>query len=69
MTDSEDERARRAAEQEERALRAIAAIAQGGDVSAETFALANEFTDRQTGRLRNLFRRRPAAEVRTEDRS
>jgi len=68
MTDSEDERARRAAEQEERALRAIAAIVQGGDLTAETLALSNEFTDRQTGRLRNLFRRRPDAEDRTEDR-
>lgn len=67
MTDSEDERARRAAEQEERALRAIAAIAQGGDLNAETFALSNEFTDRQTGRLRDLFRRRRGAEDRTED--
>jgi hypothetical protein len=51
-------RAERAAAQEQRAMDALAAIFAGGDLTAEAEALANEFTDRQTARLRNVFRRR-----------
>jgi hypothetical protein len=48
----EHERRRRAAEQERRALHALESIAAGGDPGAESLALANEFTDRHTGRAR-----------------
>ncbi|WP_368499011.1 hypothetical protein [Herbiconiux sp. A18JL235] len=64
----DDERMRRADEQERRALEALGSISRGGDLGAETLALSNEFTDRQTARfgawLRRLGRRRlgnPAA--------
>ncbi|RWZ53021.1 hypothetical protein ELQ90_03580 [Labedella phragmitis] len=52
-----DERARRAAEQEERARAAIEAIMSGGDLGRETQALSNEFSDRQWARLTAAIRR------------
>ncbi len=58
-----DERARRAAEQEARALAALEAIRAGGDVGRASQDLSNEFTDRHAARfsswLRRLFRRPP----------
>ncbi|MFS0732299.1 hypothetical protein ABC304_09870 [Microbacterium sp. 1P10UB] len=42
--------------QEERALRALEAIKNGGDVTAEAFRLSNEFTDRHTARLADWMR-------------
>jgi len=44
--------------QEERAVRSLQAIFGGADLTAETTQLANEFTDRQTGRLKSWLRRR-----------
>ena len=44
--------------QEERAVRSLQAIFGGADLTAETMQLANEFTDRQTGRLKGWLRRR-----------
>jgi hypothetical protein len=46
-----DEKARRAAAQEERAREALAAILNGGDLTDETTRLSNEYTDEQTARL------------------
>ena len=47
--------------QEERALRALQSIQNGGDVTQEALRLSNEYTDRQTARftewLRALLRR------------
>jgi hypothetical protein len=43
--------------QEERALRSLHAIFGGADLTAESMQLANEFTDRQTGRLKGWLRR------------
>ena len=43
--------------QEERAVRSLQAIFGGADLTAETTRLANEFTDRQTGRLTGWLRR------------
>ena len=37
--------------QEQRALRALQEVYGGADLTAEAEQLANEFTDRQTGRL------------------
>ena len=54
--DGEDERPKET--QEERAIRSLQAIFGGADLTAETTQLANEFTDRQTGRLGRWFRRR-----------
>ncbi|RWZ68240.1 hypothetical protein ELQ92_03155 [Labedella populi] len=58
-----DERARRAAEQEARALAALESIRNGGDLGRESQALSDEFTDRHWGRFtawtRGLLRRRP----------
>ena len=48
----------RAETQEERAVRSLQAIFGGADLTAETTQLANEFSDRQTGRLRDWMRRR-----------
>ncbi|WP_298876887.1 hypothetical protein [uncultured Microbacterium sp.] len=48
---------REAESQEERALRSLRAIDGGADVGAEALALANEFTDRQTGRVTAWMRR------------
>jgi hypothetical protein len=53
----EDERARAKREQEERAIAALEAIMRGGDLAAESQALSNEFTDRQTARIGAWFRR------------
>jgi len=53
----DDERARARRQQEERANRAIEAIMRGGDLSAETQGLSNEFTDRQTARIGAWWRR------------
>lgn len=38
-------------------MRALRAIFDGGDLSAETLNLSNEFTDRQTARLSRWLRR------------
>lgn len=43
--------------QEERALRALQAVWQGGDLTDETTRLSNEFTDRHTARIGDWFRR------------
>ncbi|MDN3495273.1 hypothetical protein QL996_04985 [Planococcus sp. APC 4015] len=43
--------------QEERALRALAAIQRGADLTDETLALSNEFTDRHTARFTTWLRR------------
>lgn len=43
--------------QEQRAMRALEAIFRGGDLTAETTQLANEFTDRQSGRLKQWMKR------------
>lgn len=43
--------------QEQRAERAITAIVAGGDLTTEAMTLSNEFTDRQTERLRAWLRR------------
>jgi hypothetical protein len=48
----------RAETQEERAVRSLQAIYGGADLTAESMKLANEFTDRQTGRLKNWVRGR-----------
>lgn len=58
MTTDESERMRRAAEQEQRALAALASIHAGADLGEETLALSNEFTDRQTARVRAWLRTR-----------
>jgi hypothetical protein len=44
--------------QQQRAERAIAAIFSGGDLTYEATTLANEFTDRQTARLKTALRRK-----------
>ena len=44
--------------QEQRALRSLQSIFGGADLTAETMRLANEFTDRQSGRLTGWLRRR-----------
>jgi len=44
--------------QEERAVRSLQAIFAGADLTAETTRLANEFTDRQSGRLKGWLRRK-----------
>ena len=43
--------------QEERAERSLQAIFSGADLTAESMQLANEFTDRHTGRLKSWMRR------------
>ena len=56
------ERAERAARHESRATEAIRAIMSGGELSAETLALSNEFTDETTARIaKRLGLRRPKA--------
>lgn len=45
-------------EQERRALRSIEAINAGADIGEESFQLANEFTDRHTGRATAWLKRR-----------
>lgn len=42
---SDEERRRRAAEQEARALQALESIRNGGDLSKETLDLSNEYSD------------------------
>lgn len=49
--DRDDDRMRRAADQERRALQALESIMRGGDLSKETLDLSNEFTDRHTARI------------------
>ena len=44
--------------QEERATRSLMAIFGGADLTAETMQLANEFTDRQSGRFSRWLHRR-----------
>ncbi|MCS5734085.1 hypothetical protein [Herbiconiux daphne] len=58
---NDDERMRRAAEQEQRALQALESILTGGDLGDETLRLSNEFTDRHTARISQWFRRLPGA--------
>jgi hypothetical protein len=43
--------------QEERALEAIKAVAEGANPTQEAFRLSNEFTDRQTARFWAWLRR------------
>ena len=43
--------------QEERAERSLQAIFGGADLTVESMQLANEFTDRQTGRFKSWMRR------------
>jgi hypothetical protein len=50
------EREVRAARREARATQAIRAIMSGGDLSAETLALSNEFTDETTARIAKRLR-------------
>lgn len=52
-TESPRDRARRerAALHEQRATETIRAILRGGDLNAETLALANRFTDETTARI------------------
>lgn len=57
MTDSEQPDSEHHETQEQRAMRAVQAIFAGGDLSAETLNLSNEFTDRQTARLGRWLRR------------
>ncbi|PPG31451.1 hypothetical protein C5E10_10840 [Pseudoclavibacter sp. RFBG4] len=45
--------------QQERAEATLRSIVSGGDLSAETMKLSNEFTDRHVSRLKALFRRSP----------
>ncbi|CAN3702496.1 MULTISPECIES: hypothetical protein [unclassified Microbacterium] len=45
-------------EQEQRALRSIEAINAGANIGDEAFQLANEFTDRHTGRMTAWLKRR-----------
>ena len=57
--DQDDEAtAPRAETQEERALRALRNVFAGADLTDETMTLANEFTDRQMGRLKGAWHRR-----------
>ena len=42
--------------QEQRALRALQEVVGGADLTAQAEQLANEFTDRQTGRLSRWFK-------------
>jgi len=44
--------------QEERAVRSLQAIFGGADLTVEAMQLANEFTDRQSGRFMGWVRRR-----------
>jgi hypothetical protein len=43
--------------QEDRARRALQSILSGGDLGRETADLSNEFTDRQSARVRAWFSR------------
>jgi hypothetical protein len=43
--------------QQERAIATMRTIAAGGDLTVETFRLANDFTDRQTAKLSAWFGR------------
>lgn len=60
---SDEERRRRAAEQEARALQALESIRNGGDLSKETLDLSNEYSDglwsRFTAWRRGLRRGKP----------
>jgi hypothetical protein len=44
--------------QQERAIRSLEAIFSGADLTAETTQLANDFTDRQSGRLTGWLKRK-----------
>ena len=52
------EKAERAVRQEKRATQAIEAIMGGANLTAESLALANEFTDETTERLKKKFGRK-----------
>lgn len=45
--------------QQERAEATLRSIMSGGNLTAETMKLSNEFTDRHVSRLKALFRRSP----------
>lgn len=47
----------RALTQQERAEATLRSIMAGGNLSAETMNLSNDFTDRQVSRLTSFFRR------------
>lgn len=53
----DEERRKRAAEQEARALRALESIRNGGDVGKETLDLSNEYSDGLRTRVVAWFRR------------
>lgn len=55
---SDEERRRRAAEQEARALQALEAIRNGGDLSKETLDLSNEYSDSVWARFTGWWRDR-----------
>ena len=52
----DDERRKRAAEQEARALRALESIKNGGDLGKETLDLSNEYSDGLGTRVAAWFR-------------
>lgn len=60
----------RAAAQQAKAEQTLRAIFAGGDLTAETMQLSNDFTDELTGRLTSRLRgtrtERPAPEASTE---
>ncbi|MGK9146781.1 hypothetical protein KXS11_04035 [Plantibacter flavus] len=60
---SDEERRKRAAEQEARALRALESIMNGGDLGKETLDLSNEYSEGVWARFTTWFRglRRPKA--------
>ncbi|PPF44769.1 hypothetical protein C5B85_08435 [Pseudoclavibacter sp. AY1F1] len=49
--------AQRTPTQQERAEATLRSIMAGGNLTAETMKLSNEFTDRHMSRLKGLFRR------------
>lgn len=53
----DEDRRKRAAEQEARALRALESIRNGGDLGKETLDLSNEYSDRLGTRVAAWFRR------------
>jgi hypothetical protein len=53
----EQERRRRATEQEQSALAGLESIVNGGDLIEESMKISNRFTDDQTGRVGAWLRR------------
>jgi hypothetical protein len=58
VAEAASEGARPGETQEQRAQRAIEAIFSGADLTEEAMTLANEFTDRQTARIKAALRRK-----------